>query len=395
MGEPDADPPPKKTSKRMPRPRKPRKHREGAGEDREFLETVWGPPPFDAEDEEPEAAEDETQAPSAKAPRDAERKRPRFELVPTFEAEPLEKDDPKSLEWLLSLVGDALGRQAATGERTEPDTAEPEADESEPDAGEAVSGAAPDAEAAAKEAEGTTGVADDAAGLEETGEPPADGAVESTREPAAARAGARRTGQGRRPGGRTFVVPSSDPDVDSEAPIPVVVFGEGREGRWRPTELQKRIAAGLAIILGGWLAYQSLLSPGAPEPPPTNAAPPPPGLQAAAPPPAEFVDLADAYLTRLQTYRERLVDFRLERVDCAGLADHFGAVAAAHASLAKFVAGRPGLADRFETLTGEFIATRQRFDATGCEPPPEPGPGTAPIAGTGGPGTPSDGSGGS
>jgi len=344
MGEPTSVPLPKKSRRR--RPPTPRMPRTPGADDGEFLEAVWGEAPFEPEEEEPQVEKDEVEERAeAAAPPDSSPKRPRFELVPIFEPEPIEKDEPKSLEWLLSLLGDTLSTRGRTPG---------EAEEAAP-AGESAGEAAPVwEEGVAGEDAGVVMGGVGAAGARARGatpRTPVTGPSPSTATP-------RRDRQ-------AFVLRSSDPE-DTEAPIPVVVFSD-QARQWRPSRDQRRAAAFVAILVGGWLAYQSLRPPPAPEPPP----PTPPSQQASAPP-AEFIDLADAYLTRVQAFRQGLTDFRRGQRDCAGLAEDLGAVLGARADLASYVAERPELTERFETMSTELVAMRRRFAETGCEPPPDP-----------------------
>jgi len=88
-------------------------------------------------------------------------------------------------------------------------------------------------------------------------------------------------------------------------------------------------------------------------------------------PPAEFVQLANTYLDRLQAYRAQLVEHRLGKADCSQLTGDMVSVAEAHAPLARYVEGRPDLADRFAVMHAEYVLARQRFETSGCEIPPE------------------------
>ncbi len=284
----------------------------------DFLDAVWGPPPFDPEVEESRVTEDEAEAEDAEKPVTDSQGRPRFELVPTHEPEPPETDEPGSMDWLLSLIGDTLA-------------ARPSADEPATD-------------------------------VEPTLLPDATGEVAPTTDRTERRlpmpSADKRT---RRP---TYVTSSHHPDSDPEAPIPVVFLASAE--KWRPSNRQKQVAGTLLAVLVAALLWQTFFSGGGPAQPPGSAQGP---IVAPAPSP-EFVTLADDFLTVLQTFREDLVAFRLDRTDCAGLGSNLAALAAARVALADYVAGDPEVADRFSRLDSDFNVAFQHFASTDCPVPP-------------------------
>ena len=374
----------------------------------EFAEAVWGSLPFALEDPEPSLEGEEVGKESAPAPGRRGRVRsekgapsratkrgstgtPRFELVPPFETEPVEEAEEGSLAWLVSLIGETLARSRALDERertagSDARAAE-EADTEVEDpvareAGETATAAAPSPETGEEAATAGRGdepsVVDDA--LAGADEPPSGRPSRPVREPGRARPPLATPTAKRR---KTYVSASENPEVDPEAEIPVVLFHDRRP--WRPSQRLLRIAATIAFLVFGTLALRALGSRGPGMPPPAPAAGPPALTEAGRPTP-EFVDLADAYLSGLQGYRERLVQHGLGQVDCERLTADFSVVVLSHRALARYVAGTPSMADRFARLDAEIEPARQRFEASGCPlptelaPAPTPEDPTAPIS---------------
>lgn len=285
----------------------------------DFLDAVWGPPPFEAEEGEPQTGEDKAEVEGA-GDEAATGARPAFELVPNFEPEPPEVDRPGSMDWLLGLVGETLAGRKNVADASSTQT--------------------------------TESVAADGA----TDPPP----VSSKRHRAGLAIPESKSRQ-------TYVSSSHNPDVDPEAQIPVLMFAEG--AKWRPTRKQKRAAtvAAAVVVLAivvqlfrGWFGSEA--------PAPIRGTP---TLVVSVAPTEEFVELADDFLTGLQGFRERLVEFRLGQVECAQLTTEIVGVAVAHGLLNTYVESNPDLADRFVTMDTEFAATRDRFAATDCPLPPE------------------------
>lgn len=292
------------------RPADEKSDEDGAWYSADFLDAVGGPVPFEPEESEDGAA-------GIAATEDARRPdRPTFELVPPFDPEPPEADEPGSIEWLLSLIGDTLARKQRHAPAQEP-VEEPLTEGPE----EAV---------------------------------PAEPVAQPT-EPVPTP----------RP---TFVTASSDPESDPEASIPVVLFHD--DTGWRPSERQKRVASALVVLTGAAIALQTFIVASDPDPVPPQAVASP---VTPSTPPSEFVQIVDDYLSGLQAYRERFVEHRLGQADCAQLTDNLLSLGGAHGILESYVTGRPDLADRFEIMDAEYLAARQRFEGSGCEAPPELG----------------------
>lgn len=355
----------------------------------EFRDAAWGDPPFEPEAPEP-ASEDVGSSPpeettetgrrrksarpkpdapkkaaGRKAARRAQPKRPRFELVTPFEPEPSEVDDSGSVEWLLSLAGDTLARGEADPGGSQGDAVA--ADETE--AGDAGDAAEPEeARDASVDAGGERD--DEPAGDETPHAEPDDGPVPTRERPGLVRPSGTRSAASR----RTFVSASQNPELDREAEIPVVLFHDRRG--WRPPPALLRAAAGAAIVLAGGLVWRTFSAGGPSVPPPAPAAQTRSMTQAGLPTP-EFVDLADAYLTALRSYRERLTQHEAGRADCGRLAADFSLVVGTHRTLAAYVSATPSMADRFTALDAELDPARARFEASGCPAPPDlPAPGT-------------------
>jgi len=374
---------------------------EGAWYSAEFAEAVWGELPFGLEASEP-SIPDEERRPSAEAdPTPASGSSPlpapdprgsRFELVPPFEAEPAEEQERSSLAWLVSLIGESLARARAEAENEkareahaaaarakrsddapaeQPDAARV-ADEQpevpEPPATEATE--VPAAEAPDVEETPAAADATDGAPAGRTPSTP-DPEVRPTRQPALARPPLATPPAKRR---KTYVSASQNPDVDPEAEIPVVLFRDRQA--WRPSPRLVRIAAGLAIVILGALALRVMASRGPALPPPAPAAQPPSLTDGGRPTP-EFIELADGYLSGLQSYRERLLQHGLGRVDCERLTADFTVLVVAHRALVDYVAVTPSMAERFSGLDAEMTPARRRFEASGCPVPPDLGP--APV----------------
>ena len=300
----------------------------------DFLDAVWGPAPFEPEEEEEPVTREAADAEDAEKPVTDSKGRPRFELVPTFEPEEPEVDSAGSLDWLLSLIGDTLAARSAV----------------------------PDA--VPSEEVGDSGRTREPSGIDAP-------TVDQAAATAAAAAGVERQipmpgvdTRKRRPSKSTYVTSSVDPDSDPEAPIPVV-FPAG-EKKWRPSERQKQVAGAGAILFIVAILLQTFLGG-------REAVQPPRGSQGgpivAPAPSAEFAALAEDFLTTLQTLRRDLVEFRLGRVECDALATDVDAMAAAHLAMSDYVAGDPEVSDRFARLDSDFDVAVSRFVATGCPVP--------------------------
>jgi hypothetical protein len=377
---------------------------DGAWYSSEFRDAVWGPAPFELESTEPSVVEPASPARTrsgAARPREedgqpvppsmtekAERK-PRFELLPAMEPEPPEIDQPSSLEWLLSVVGDSLAGLAVGSTSVAEDSAGQSAD-----AGVAPDETRPEVPAPTVTGPGATELeareledadpegaeletpAQDVAAQGDAPEP--ETVPESpAREPGEEEPvpGLRAPSQARRPlraptsGGLTFVSPSTHPDSDPEATILVVL----------PTELptphgnaRRRAIAGVVILLAVTAAVRLAVggqsgAGGAGRPTVPAVAPP---AQAQAAPSTEFVRLADGYLTALQSYRERTIEHQTGQADCEALGSEFSVLAASHAEIVAYAQYAPSIQDRFDTLTREFVDARARFEASGCPIPP-------------------------
>ncbi len=314
----------------------------GAWYSGDFLDAVWGPPPFDAEEDEPPAVDDaKARVPDPSAGDGA---KAAFAFAPTYAPEPPEIDPPGSMDWLLGLIGETLAaRQEPTAEAKETErvaSVEEPVDASVEEPAEAARAANDDAKDA------------------------------TTPQPVATRPAVTIP-----PGGatrrRAYVATSHNPDHDPEAYIPVVLFDESE--RWRPSARQKRVGAVALAIIALAIAVQFFRGAfgGNPTIPSVPVPPPPATVTAAASPTSEFVSLVDGFLTNLQGFRERLVEFRLGQTDCAAIAAEIVAVAGAHSLLEAYVARNPDVSDRFDVLDAEFDVTVGRFASTGCATPPE------------------------
>ena len=282
----------------------------------DFLDAVWGPPPFEEEADEPPVAEETAKAEDAAKPVTDSKGGPRFELIPTFAAEPPESDAAGSMDWLLSLIGDTLAaRPAADDAIVEP---------AEAPATDVAKGPSTDAHRPL---------------------PMPGGKPKGTKRP-------------------TYVATSHHPDSDPEAPIPVVFLASA--DKWRPSAGLKRGAAIVLVLLAGALVFQMFFQGGDEAPAPDRPAPSPivtPG------PSAEFVSLADDYLTVLQTYRADLVSFGLGRAECDAVGTTLERLTTARFALADYVVGDPDVADRFARLDNDFDVALARFETTNCPVP--------------------------
>lgn len=406
---------------------------DGAWYTAEFAEAVWGELPFGLEASEP-STEGEVEVPGAPGRAVSRAARsgptddpgsgagtavspPTFELVPPFETEPSEEaGDASSLEWLVSLIGETLARpRAETGTETVPppeapataaETAgEPGAEptpataDTETGGGAAMEDSAEEvagglaAETAGTEAAAEPGVgAVDAPGdedLEEAADERAEGSLVTpdsqrppparpAREPTRARPPLATPSPAKRR--KTYVSASTNPDDDPEAEIPVVLFKDRQP--WRPSPTLLRSAAAIAFVVLGALAVRAMVNRGPAVPPPPPATQPP-SLTGGARPTPEFVDLADAYLSGLQSYRERLLQHELGQVDCERLTADFSVVVLSHRELVRYVADTPAMADRFSRLDAGMTPARERFEASGCPLPAELEP-DAPLEETAG-----------
>ncbi|MFV1988571.1 MAG: hypothetical protein ACC682_14960, partial [Gemmatimonadota bacterium] len=241
----------------------------GAWYSSDFLDAVWGPPPFESEEDEP-ASVDELRAEESAGGTDAsadEGERAAFELVPTYEPEPPEIDPPGSMDWLLGLIGETLAARQESGQTvSDPDDDAPETEESVEE--EAVSTTEEQAEEEA------------AVPVEAGGEAPEDDDVEdaSPRHPHPTRAPITMptASPSRRP---TFVEASHNPDHDPEAQIPIVLFDDGE--KWQPSPQQKRVGGVVLAVIALTIIVQlvrgsfSADAP-APVPPPAAAVDPSP-----------------------------------------------------------------------------------------------------------------------
>lgn len=389
---------------------------DGAWYSAEFAEAVWGELPFGLEASEPSTGtgeEDGVQdAPGRRASRRADPARtdeaasatpaapssPTFELVRPFETEPPEEpDEASSLTWLVSLIGETLARSRSRGEiesetpataddpGSEPAAATPPAGDQRPDAatGDGDATKDPPGEVTAGAA-GTEAATEPEAGAAEppVAEPSAEPGDESAagslvapgaqrpspgrpiREPTRGRPPLATPAAGKRR--KTYVSASQNPDDDPEAEIPVVLFHDRQP--WRPPPTLLRIAAAIAFVVLGALALRAMGSRAPSSPPPAPAAQPASLTDGSRPTP-EFVELADAYLTGLQSYRERLLQHGLGQVDCERLTADFSVVVLSHRDLARYVADTPTMADRFSSLDAEMTPARERFEASGCPVP--------------------------
>jgi len=368
----------------------------------EFLEAVWGAPPFEPEVSEPstdegtaaqDAAPAGTGADAARSPskgradrrRGRAGRRPAFELVAPFDAEPSETEPPGSLEWLHSLLDEVPVSTPSAG--SPEDEASPAAMEGAREL-EDAGAAATDGDATVTEDEPpeTPVETDDAdigleaaeAAIEAGGVGPgsADDASAPQRERERHIVPGQRSlvipaGGGARPASKsrpTFVAASQNPEIDREAEIPVVLFHDRQP--WRPSPRLRRVAAGLAIVAAGTLAWRSFGDRGTPVAPPAPAAQPASVTSAESATP-EFVELADAYLSGLQSYRQRVVQHQLGQVDCEQLTSDFSVLVLAHRALAEYVATTPAMVERFARLDAELGPARERFEASGCPLSPD------------------------
>ncbi len=334
------------------------------GQVAEFLEAVWGPAPFDAEESDEPVLELPLYQESL--PRDAPEMSPTLEVaeipispngrMAPFGAEPPETDSGAgSLEWLLGLVEETLSAGLAPVEQTTEEALQkvdegavrPPAPEAEGEAAEAPSVVLPPVEQS-EPARGT--------------EPPPDGAPTPPRIPAAGRPARPVALQAR----SAFVGLSEDPDQDREAEIPVVMPTE--DGLARFPMLRRRrdralIAAVLAIAaVSAWFFLGREETPPAFQTPVSVTSP-------AVRPPArapEFIRLSGEFTAAIAAYGERGADFQLGRIDCVGLTTGYEALAAAFSALSEYVALAPSGSVDFRPLAEDMREARAGFEASGC-----------------------------
>jgi hypothetical protein len=312
-----------------------------------FMEAVWGPAPYEAEEDEASV----TQLPGFRELLPLEGPEmlsaadvaSALTIPPPLEArltlEPPETDSAEgSVDWLLGLAEQSLGvglaaspreaveADAATAEPQPEEVDEPEAPEVEADA----SGASP---------EPVTTPGEDV--------PPPSGEDISVRQPRIALVG---TGE--------------DPEEDPEAAIPFVMpqdeghvlLGFGRQRR-RPLLLA-------LVVLVAALTVWFFTGRGDP----TGS-----GFQApaaATTQPARSVELAAferQFTAAVASYRERGADFLLARIDCAALRAGLVAVEGAFAELSGYVARVPAEATDYWMHAREMREATEHFAASGCE----------------------------
>ncbi len=358
------------------------------GQVAEFLEAVWGPPPFEPEENDEPILElplhleiMPTEAPELQpTPEVAETPTAIMAVTGPFGAEPSEGDSGAgSLEWLLGLVEETLSAGLASADEAAEAAEEQAAEEAKEQAAEEAletkkHSAEPEDVAAGAEEETEFVAAEARRG--KVVDPPADQL--SPIEPGLPARGTRPVVSGVQ-GRSAFVGLSTDPDEDPEAEIPVVMPTE--DGLVRFPMLRRRrdralIAAAMAIAaVSAWFFLGR-------EDPPQPAFRTPgsvttPAVRAPAQAP-EFNRLSGEFTAALAAYGERRADFQLGRIDCAGLTTGYDALAASFSALSEYVALTPSGSVDFQPLAEDMREARAGFQASGCGGGPSPTAGPAP-----------------
>ncbi|MGH7540654.1 MAG: hypothetical protein ACRELC_06630, partial [Gemmatimonadota bacterium] len=342
-----------------------------------FANAVWGPPRLTSEPvEEPlgraeaEAAvlASETGVPPDPAELMLRAPWPPGDVTPRFAPETAEPyDADASLEWLASLLEERLRAPTPPPPvEREPETAPP-AEEPPARTHPAAGAARPESAGAEPVLETTTPAV--------AAKRPAETAKAASRPPPM---GAPPFRYAARPGPSRPVVVGhggSDPEVDPEAEIPVVMPSEQAGSLRRFLHRHRRRLAGLLLLLVAALAVvvavqradQLARSPAAPSADLT------PTFPAPTRPSAEYRRLSREFESAMSAYRDRSTDFDLRRLDCEGLATGLVTLEAAFQALSEQAAGETGAEDPLQASTERMEAARAHFAATGCEPPVSPG----------------------